>query len=143
MKTITVHHTFKAPIERVFETMTNSAELPSLFGMGIRIAVRAPGPDADGVGALRDINAGLIRFREEITAFERPYRMDYRILEVTPHFEHLHGSFLFESVPGGTQVTWTSTIRFPGLRAAFKEALAVPVTAVSFKTVLAGLALLL
>lgn len=143
MKTVTVHHTFNAPIEAVFETLTNSANLPTLLGLGIRILRRSDGPDADGVGALREVNAGLLWFREEITAFERPHRMDYHIVEVRPHFEHLHGSFLFEEVTGGTRVTWTSTIRFTGVLAGVKEALAGPVTAVSFKSVLAAAGLLL
>ncbi len=143
MKTVTVHHTFKAPIEAVFEAVTNSTRLPSVLGQGIRIVIPAAGPDPDGVGAIREVNAWPVWFREEITRFERPYRMDYHILEVRPHFEHLDGKFLFESVTGGTRVTWTTSVRFTGALAGLKSAVAGPVTALAFKAVLSAVGIMM
>lgn len=136
MKTVAVHHTFNAPIEAVFEAVTNSARMPSVLGQGIRIISPAVGPDPDGVGAIREVNVWPVWFREEITRFERPHRLDYHIMEVRPHFEHLDGKFLFEAVPGGTRVTWTTTVRFLGPFAGLKAALAGPMTAATFKAVL-------
>ena len=55
--------------------------------------------------------SGLLRFDEEITAYEWPRRLDYVIVDVNIPLEHDGGSIRFEPAESGTHVLWTSTFR--------------------------------
>jgi hypothetical protein len=60
---------------------------------------------------MRRIVFGPIRFEEEITAFERPRRMDYVIRRVNMPLEHEGGTIDVEATEGGARVVWSSTFR--------------------------------
>lgn len=111
MKTITVKRTIKAPIAKVFDVLTDHANYKLFSGIRDSKLVHEGKSEKNGVGALREIDAGRAWFQEEITAFERPRRMDYRIVKSRPPIEHRGGSIRLESTPEGTAVTWTSTFR--------------------------------
>jgi Polyketide cyclase / dehydrase and lipid transport len=59
------------------------------------------------------VAVGPLRFGEEITAFERPTRMDYLIEEINVPFEHEVGRITLTESEGGTEAVWTSTFRVP------------------------------
>lgn len=72
--------------------------------------------EKNGVGALRHVDLGAVKFDERITCFERPYRLDYKIERSSPlPFKHEIGSITLKEVDGGTQVIWVSrgTIAIP------------------------------
>ena len=50
-----------------------------------------------------------LRFEEEITAFERPTRMDYVIRKVNLPIEHEGGTIELSPAGAGTRVLWRST----------------------------------
>jgi len=68
--------------EIVWEVMTDH-RLYSRWSAGSRVDLEVEGsPDRNGVGAIRVFHAGIVRAREEITAFDPPNRMTYRALSM-------------------------------------------------------------
>ncbi len=112
MQTITVTRTIKAPIDKVFELLSDHANYKSFGGLKDSRLVREGKTEKNGVGAVRLIDAGAAWFEEEITAFERPTRMDYVIRRSRPPIEHKGGSVRLKETAAGTEVVWTSTLRF-------------------------------
>lgn len=120
MKKIIVTRTIDAPIHHVFEAYTDHERLADL-PMVLSARVVVPGrSEKNGLGAVREVNGGLIWLREEITAFDRPHLMEYRITKARPDATHELGRVEFAEVPGGTRVTWTTVfgLRNPVLRRA-------------------------
>ena len=115
MTTISVSHMFEFPIDEVFEAVINADKYPYVSRLVHVERIRAASAtQADGVGTLREVELGVIWFREEFTAFERNKQVDYRILESRPHFEHQIGSFVFKRMGKKmTRVTWSSTFYIP------------------------------
>jgi uncharacterized protein YndB with AHSA1/START domain len=134
--TTRVERTIDAPIDQVFDLVTDHANYSQFAGIQASELVREGTSERNGVGALRRITSRPIKFEEEVTAFERPTRMEYRIVKVNAPIKHRGGSMVLEEVDGGTHIVWTSTskIPVPGL-----GALAGPVIARGFNAVLDSL----
>lgn len=113
MSTIRVERQLEAPIEGVFEILTDHAAYDRFRGIRYAELLRPGDSERNGVGALRRIKLGPLDFEEEITAFERPTRMDYVIRKLNVPFEHDGGSIRLEPRDGGTHALWTSTFRIP------------------------------
>lgn len=132
MQTVQVSKIVKAPIEDVFEAYTDHERLSDL-PMVISAKVVLPGrTEKNGLGAVRVVNGGVLVLREEITAFERPHLMEYKIVESRPRSRHDLGRVEFAEVPGGTKIVWTTvfSVRLPVIGGA-----ADPAFAVLFKTI--------
>ena len=110
MQTITVQRTLKAPIEKVFDMIADHANYKQFPGIRDSKLVREGKKDRNGVGALREIDAGKAWFQEEITAYERPKRLDYLIVKSRPPLEHQGGSVRLEPDGAGCKVTWSTTV---------------------------------
>jgi uncharacterized protein YndB with AHSA1/START domain len=110
MKTVTVTRSVNAPIEKVFDTIADHANYKQFPGIKDSKLVRPGTNDRNGVGALREIAAGNAWFQEEITAYERPRRLDYLIVKSRPPLEHKGGSVRLEPNGAGCTVTWTTTV---------------------------------
>ena len=110
MKTITVTRTIPAPIEQVFAVLADHANYKQFPGVKDSKLLKTGTPAPNGVGAVRFIDAGKARFTEEITAYEAPKRLDYRITRSFPPVRHEGGSIRLKSGAKGTEVTWTSAI---------------------------------
>ncbi len=114
MTSISVTHLFDAPIAEVFEAVINADKYPYVSRLIHVERVRdASTTEKDGVGTLREVELGVMWFKEEFTVFERPKRVDYKILEARPYFEHQAGSFSFRKRGTMTEVTWSSTFHVP------------------------------
>ena len=101
--------TLTAPVEHVFELLSDHGAYADNFRGITRSEVTREGTEENnGLGAVRAIASGPIRFEEEITAFERPNRMDYLIVKVNAPVEHQGGSIRLEPRGDGTHVLWTS-----------------------------------
>lgn len=111
MRTVVVKREIKAPIEQVFEALSDHGAYVRFSGIRKAVLLRPGRSEKNGVGAVRriEVESGLIWFEEEITAFERPGRMDYKIQRSQPALRHQGGSIRLHSTAGGTQVLWTST----------------------------------
>lgn len=134
MTTVHVTRTINAPIDVVFDAYTNHEEafgrVPGILSAKV---VKPGNTEFNGLGAVREINGGVAWFREEITAFDRPHRMDYQILKSIPPFRHDLGRVEFIDTPEGTVVNWTSVFEF---RLPFVGAALGRVAAASFSWVL-------
>lgn len=108
MAEIRLTRTLEAPIDRVFEVLADHEGYARFRNITDAKLVREGEPERNGRGAIRELAAGPIRFREQITAFERPVRLDYLIREVNLPLRHDGGSIRFEAVDDGTRVVWTS-----------------------------------
>jgi uncharacterized protein YndB with AHSA1/START domain len=111
MKTITVTRVIQAPIEKVFDVLSDHANYKSFPGVKDSRLLKEGKPDRNGLGAVRRIETPGVWFEETITAYERPRRFDYLITACKLPLEHEGGSLRFETIGGGTLVTWTSTLR--------------------------------
>jgi uncharacterized protein YndB with AHSA1/START domain len=136
MQRVEVQRVVDHPIETVFRRYTDHAGWSEWAGMGrVRLA-RKGSPDENGVGSVRAFSAspGL---REEVTCFEPPTRMEYRVIQgAFPLADH-HGEVIFAPEGKGTRVTWTVSFRskIPGLGWVVERALTV-----LFRRILAGFA---
>jgi uncharacterized protein YndB with AHSA1/START domain len=111
MKTITVTRTIPAPIEKVFDLLADHGNYKANFGVKESRLLKEGKPDRNGLGAVRYIDSGPIRFEEEVTHYDRPRRFDYLITKCSAPLEHQGGSVRLESVGSATRVTWTSVMR--------------------------------
>ena len=109
MRTIQVRRTLRAPADRVFDVLADHAGYAKFEGVRSARVVRPGASEPNGVGAIREIRIGSARFEEEITVFERPTRLEYRIVRSRPPLVHELGRLTFAAVPDGVHVTWTST----------------------------------
>ena len=110
MQTITVRHTIRAPIEKVFDAISDHANYKQFPGVSDSRLIKLGSPSKNGVGAVRWVKSGLANFNEEITRYERPTRMDYFITRSFPPLRHQGGTVRLEKTPDGTLVTCTTTM---------------------------------
>jgi len=113
MRTVHVSRTIPAPPEPVFDLLTDHAGYDRFRGVTSSELLREGEPGPNGLGALRRVRAWPLRFDEEITVFDRPSRLDYRIVDINAPYEHQDASMRFRPVDGGTEVVWTTTFRVP------------------------------
>jgi Polyketide cyclase / dehydrase and lipid transport len=100
-----------APVEGVFDAMADHARYDRFRPISASELIQKGAIDRNGVGAVRRLRTGLLRFDEEVTAYERLRRLDYLIVDVNIPLEHEGGSIRFEPTESGTHVLWTSTFR--------------------------------
>ncbi len=110
MHEVLVETVIPAPAEEIFEILGDHAAYARFDGIASATLLRPGQSEPSGVGALREIRAGL-RFVEEITRFERPGRMDYVIRECSIPIDHEGGSIELSDDPEGTRVVWRSRFR--------------------------------
>lgn len=137
MQTIEVKRVIHAPIEKVFDLLSDHEGYRHFPGVRDAVLVKKGKRSKNGVGAVREIDAGIAWFREEITAYERPTRLDYKITASRPPLEHEGASVQLKETSQGTEVTWRSTlrIRIP-LIGGLLTRLAVPQLAKAFASTL-------
>ena len=117
MVSIQVGRTIAAPPERVFAWLADPANLivaPMVLRTGWAKDSAAP-----GLGAIRDVVATGMWFREEITAYDPPRSYSYRIVRAVPAFKDHTGTLNFtpagDGTPSGngTHVDWTISYTHP------------------------------
>jgi uncharacterized protein YndB with AHSA1/START domain len=111
MYTIHLERTLRAPAERVFDVLADHAGYVRFPWVRSAKVVRPGTLEPNGKGAIREIQIGPAWFQEEITAFERPTRLEYRILRSRPPIAHQLGRLTFTPVAEGVRVAWTSTFQ--------------------------------
>ena len=113
-RSIRIERRLDAPPDAVFDVLADHARYDRFDGVR-RAELVTPGEhDRNGLGAVRWVWLGPLRFEEEITLFEPPTRLDYLIRGVrTLPFRHQGGSIRLVHVDGGTEAVWTSTFEIP------------------------------
>ena len=107
MQNIEVKRFIAAPIDKVWECYTDHRGWVRFLGAG-QITLAPEGqPAPNGVGCVRHMRvAGLEMGAEEITVFEPPQRMKYRIVRGGGPLRNHEGEVLFATEGAGTSVIW-------------------------------------
>jgi uncharacterized protein YndB with AHSA1/START domain len=113
MRSIHVTRTIPAPPEAVFDRLADHANYERFRGIHASRLLREGEPAPNGVGALREIKVRPLTFHEEITAYERPTRLEYLIVKLNIPFEHHGGSITLTPEGEGTHVDWRSNYTVP------------------------------
>ncbi|MFI5316520.1 MAG: SRPBCC family protein [Myxococcota bacterium] len=100
----------EAPPERVFALYTDHLSWSRWAGVKEVVLRQKGDPPPNGLGAIRVIRARGMAIEEEVTAFDPPNRMTYRLVAGAPVRDH-EGIVRFEPAGTGTQVTWRVTFR--------------------------------
>jgi carbon monoxide dehydrogenase subunit G len=120
---VTSQTTVAAPIEVVWDMLTNHVGMMS-WGPGVTVTMDRPGTtDANGVGAVRRIatpgpGPDIV---EEVVTYEPPNVMGYKALSGTP-FPGYAGEVRLTPAGSGTHINWTisSTASFPLVKVPLK-----------------------
>ena len=113
-RSIRVERRLDVPPGAVFAIVADHARYDRFDGIRRSELARTGEPDPNGVGAVRWVWIGPLRFEEEVTAYEAPRRLDYLIREVrTLPFRHAGGSIRLEPEGTGTRAVWTSEFEIP------------------------------
>jgi uncharacterized protein YndB with AHSA1/START domain len=111
MVEIHLERTIDAPVEQVFDWMADPANLAAApLALRAGWAKDSSGP---GAGAVRELTGVGTRFREEITAYDRPRSYSYLIVRSFPPFNHEGGTLTFTASGDGTHVDWLSNYTHP------------------------------
>jgi uncharacterized protein YndB with AHSA1/START domain len=113
MKTIHVTRTIPGPPEPIFDRLADHANYDRFRGIHHSELVREGDPPPNGFGALRRIKVRPLVFEEEITAYERPTRLDYLIVKLNVPFKHDGGSITLTPDGDATRVDWRSSYEVP------------------------------
>jgi uncharacterized protein YndB with AHSA1/START domain len=113
-RSIHIDRHLRAEPAELFEVLVDHARYDRFDGIRRAEVVRTGSPDPNGVGAVRHVFIGPLRFEEEITAYEPGRRFDYLIRDVRGlPFSHEGGSVRLEPDGAGTRATWTSSFEIP------------------------------
>jgi Polyketide cyclase / dehydrase and lipid transport len=137
MRSVHVTRAIPAPPEAVFDLLADHANYDRFRPIHASELIRAGDPPPNGVGAMRRIKVRPLVFYEEITAYQRPTRLDYLIVRLNVPFDHQGGSIRLSSSGGVTDVDWRSTFSVPTpLIGGVQEQIWQPVLARGFRRVL-------
>jgi hypothetical protein len=114
MATFTLNASISAPIEMVFDVLTDHRSYARLTPLRSSTLEREGAPDPNGVGAIRVLKLAGPPIREEVTSFDRPTLFAYRALSGVPAKHHAATVELGTS-GGDTRLSWKvdSTPRIP------------------------------
>ena len=113
MRSVHVTRTIPAPAEDVFDLLADHANYDRFRAIHGSELIREGDPAPNGVGALRRIRVRPLTFEEEITAYERPSRLDYLIVKLNVPLQHDGGSITFALDGDATRVDWRSSFSVP------------------------------
>src|SRR6201993_1546693 len=116
MVEFTLRHTTTAPIEKVFDVLTDHRGMADYVPLLRRSTLDREGtPAPNGVGAVRRLEAVGPAIVEEIIDYQRPTRYAYKMLSGAPVRDHV-GTVELREAGTGTEVSWhlRSTPKIPG-----------------------------
>ncbi len=106
MRTVDIEYTIAAPIEDVFDWLTDATNYWMVPTVREVTLIRPGDIQGSGNGAVREVRAWLLSLTEHVVEYRRPTLMRYRIEGSCPKLRHDEGFMEFRAVPGGTQVRW-------------------------------------
>ena len=113
MRSVHVTRTIPAPPDEVFDRLADHANYDRFRPIHGSELIREGDPAPNGLGALRRIKVRPLVFEEEITAYERPTRLDYLIVKLNVPFKHDGGSITLTPEGHATRVDWRSSFSVP------------------------------
>ncbi|MEZ5381853.1 MAG: SRPBCC family protein [Microthrixaceae bacterium] len=117
-RTVTVRRFIAAPPEEVFDLVADSSGW-GRWAIGIESEREAEGADhPDGVGSIRKVGRPPVQSREEVTAFDPPHSLSYKLLTGLP-LQDYAATVRVEPVSEGSLLTWEgSFVPINGVQAA-------------------------
>lgn len=112
MAQVGVRRTVAAPVELAFARYADIPSWERWARLGRVGLARAGTPEPGGVGAIRAFRTAGWTVEEEVTAFEPPRFLAYRLLRGMPLRNH-EGWVRFSAADGGTQVEWSCRFDAP------------------------------
>lgn len=107
-RTVTVRRFIAAPPEVVFDLVADNSAW-GRWAIGIESEREAEGSDhPDGVGAIRKVGRAPVASREEITAFDPPRSLSYKLLTGLP-LQDYEAAVTIEPVADGSLLTWAGS----------------------------------
>jgi uncharacterized protein YndB with AHSA1/START domain len=107
-----------APPEIVFDVLTDHRRYTEITSLRKAELEREGEPAPNGLGAIRVLTVAGPPMREEVIAYERPYRFAYKILSGLPVRDHV-GTVELQPSGDGTEIVYavktTPTIPLGGL----------------------------
>jgi uncharacterized protein YndB with AHSA1/START domain len=101
----TLTREIKAPVETVFEVLTDHRRYAALTPLRKSELEREGEPAPNGVGAIRKLTAVGPPMREEVIAYEAPRRFSYTVLSGLPVRNHV-GTVELAEAGGGTKMVY-------------------------------------
>jgi uncharacterized protein YndB with AHSA1/START domain len=95
-----------APVETVFDVLTDHAGYSKLTPLRKSELERRGEGDPNGVGAIRKLTAVGPPMREEVIAYEAPSRFSYKVLSGLPVRDHVGTVELSQDQDGGTKMVY-------------------------------------
>ncbi|MFL5898497.1 MAG: SRPBCC family protein [Solirubrobacterales bacterium] len=125
-----------APPEVVFDVLTDHRRYTEITPLRRAELEREGDPEPNGLGAIRVLGIAGPPMREEVIAYERPFRFSYTVLSGLPFRDHV-GTVELSPGDGGTDVVYaihtTPTLPLGGFAA-------VAVLKQAIKSLLGGVA---
>jgi hypothetical protein len=114
MRSVQVNVHINAPIERVFETISDHEQfLRSADGTRTKL-LQEGSAERNGLGCIREVSVGKRAwYVEEITAWNRPASFEYTIRRASMPIRHEGSRLSFTEIGGGTDVQWSSRFSIP------------------------------
>ena len=124
MQHIEVEREISAPPERVFEVIADHRGWARWSGAKEVVLRNEGDPAPNGLGAIRVMRGGGLAIEEEVTGFDPPKRMEYRISGGLPIRDH-RAEMRLEPCAAGTRLVWTAefSARIPLSGALLRRAL--------------------
>jgi uncharacterized protein YndB with AHSA1/START domain len=113
MQTIDLNIHIQAPIERVWELLSDQEGYTFAKQVSEAKLLREGDSDKNGVGAVLKIRAMGATITWEIVTFDPPKRFEYRITHFPIPFRHESGTVDLTSRDGGTDANWVSSFEVP------------------------------
>lgn len=105
MASFTLVREIAAPVEIVFEVLTDHRRYSELTPLRRSELEREGEPAPNGVGAIRKLTAVGPPMREEVIAYEAPRRFSYTVLSGLPVRDHV-GTVELAELNGGTKMVY-------------------------------------
>ena len=107
---IRVEYVLDKNVEEVFDAITDHENYKNFPAFDDSKLIEVGKKEKNGVGALRLLCSGRVRFKERITCFERPFRMNYIVEEISPSIpmRQEKGEITMTPLNGKTKVVWIS-----------------------------------
>jgi uncharacterized protein YndB with AHSA1/START domain len=114
MATFTLTRTISAPVDVVFDVLTDHRSYSKITPLRSSTLEREGTGDPNGVGAIRVLSLAGPPIREEVTAFERPTLLAYKALSGVPASSH-SGTVRLTADGNRTRLEWDvdSTPKLP------------------------------
>jgi uncharacterized protein YndB with AHSA1/START domain len=105
MASFTYERQVAAPPEVVFDVLTDHRRYSEITPLRRAELEREGEPEPNGLGAIRVLCLAGPPMREEVIAYQRPYRFSYTILSGLPVRDHV-GTVELSPSDGGTRVVY-------------------------------------